>query len=941
MKIQTGTNINCKPQTTFALSGIACFIAFLLSGTFAVAAPAPSVQPQKPDIRFGTDPVRPTDLESTSPTGFVDKTPTSTSYGLNSKETLKTSKDFNEDSILNYSKTDSRDKTQPISLKSSNASLTFEEHKLRILAPCMTGGSAIEAIEGSKVTIVGSAFEVYASDPQYLLKSASDSSINVNVDHAWLELNTTGSNSNVLWVNNGELILHADKDFVAYLTGKPSSADNAGVAWITNSSLNAKGSRYYFAGDPKFINASKTAGIRADNDASVALGDIDKPLDFLSVSGVGHGLVSDGTKKFDVWAKNLYVQTVSSSKDEFGNAIELKRGGFMNVSADNAIFRGDVKFGDGFETSQFKLSGINTLVDGNIKIYSANGTISVGELSVNGVIGNYGGSALIRTDNMRVNSVEAMNGGEINIIASGFEGHVDAFLDHEFDQHTSRPSLDASFSEEEIKYIQAGKVNLSIAGDGLWVARGKNLVSKLDTDLGASIDLTRDPGSSLMVNEFAGVANVTLQLSQNADQSSMLYIGSAEAGSQLNINIQTAEGETLDDLKGVRFATVKNAPMLARLEVEDQGFFNVEVDIYNEKHNPDAEDADNIRWNGASNGTELKHGADVVNGFIGDDEAENWIIGNNSAIEISDAGQTILGTARATYWNSVMIDRWNQRYGDRVYDPNHNGVFARVKYEHVGTDDGVGDFSSRNTMYQFGYDYSLPTEAGKVVLGGAVDYMNGDTTYKAIDGDGGTDRVGLTFYSTYMGNNGSYADFVLRAGRLDNDYTMTTAAGVALSADYHNWLYGASIEVGHQFANTTGWFVEPQLQAQYTRITSTSFNTAQTDVRLDAIDSLILRAGVRGGQYFTKAKDGGSMIYAKADVMQECFGKQRFAVSDMTTPTDGFEDSIKNRGTWFDLGVGFQMKMLDQFYTFGDVEYRFGNDLEKTFVINVGAKYLF
>ena len=653
MKIQTGTNINCKPQTTFALSGIACFIAFLLSGTFAVAAPAPSVQPQKPDIRFGTDPVRPTDLESTSPTGFVDMTPTSS--GL--KETLKTSEVFNKDSILNYSKTDSWDKTQPIYFSTSpNASLTFKEHKLRILAPCMTGGSAIEAIKGSKVTIDGSAFEVYASDPQYLLKSASNSSINVNVDHAWLELNTkSSSNSNVLWVNNGELNLHADKDFVAYLTGKPSPADNAGVAWITNSgSLNAKGSRYYFAGDPKFINASKTAGIRADNSASVALGDIDKPLDFLSVSGVGHGLVSDSTKKFDVWAKNLYVQTVSSRKDEFGNAIELKRGGFMNVSADNAIFRGDVKFGDGSGTSQFKLSGINTLVDGNIEIDSANGTISVGELSVNGVIGNYGGSALIRTDNMRVNSVEAMNGGEINIIASGFEGHVDAFLDHEFDQHTSRPSLDASLSEEKIKYIQAGKVNLSIAGDGLWVARGKNLVSKLDTDLGASIDLTRDPGSSLMVNEFAGVADVTLQLSQNADQSSMLYIGSAEAGSQLNINIQTAEGETLDDLKGVRFATVKNAPMLARLEVEDQGFFNVEVDIYNEKHNPDAEDADNIRWNGASNGTELKHGADVVNGFIGDDEAENWIIGNNSAIEISDAGQTILGTARATYWNPKL-----------------------------------------------------------------------------------------------------------------------------------------------------------------------------------------------------------------------------------------------------------------------------------------------
>ena len=132
MKIQTGTNINCKPQTTFALSGIACFIAFLLSGTFAVAAPAPSVQPQKPDISTGTDPVRPTDLESTSPTGFVDKTP----IRFGSKVTLNTSNTFNQDSILNYSKTNSSDKTQPISFSNSpNASLTFKDHRKLFKTP--------------------------------------------------------------------------------------------------------------------------------------------------------------------------------------------------------------------------------------------------------------------------------------------------------------------------------------------------------------------------------------------------------------------------------------------------------------------------------------------------------------------------------------------------------------------------------------------------------------------------------------------------------------------------------------------------------------------------------------------------------------------------------------------------------------------------------------
>lgn len=42
-----------------------------------------------------------------------------------------------------------------------------------------------------------------------------------------------------------------------------------------------------------------------------------------------------------------------------------------------------------------------------------------------------------------------------------------------------------------------------------------------------------------------------------------------------------------------------------------------------------------------------------------------------------------------------------------------------------------------------------------------------------------------------------------------------------------------------------------------------------------------------------------------------------------------------------DVGAGFQAAVSKDFYAYGDVEYRFGNDLWNTWVFNVGAKYRF
>ena len=82
-------------------------------------------------------------------------------------------------------------------------------------------------------------------------------------------------------------------------------------------------------------------------------------------------------------------------------------------------------------------------------------------------------------------------------------------------------------------------------------------------------------------------------------------------------------------------------------------------------------------------------------------------------------------------------------------------------------------------------------------------------------------------------------------------------------------------------------------------------------------------------------------MYFKADVLHEWAGDQDIHVMDRTTSQDGNTFSLNNHGTWFDVGTGFQAAVSTSIYAYGDVEYRFGNDLDQTWTFNFGGKYVF
>lgn len=557
--------------------------------------------------------------------------------------------------------------------------------------------------------------------------------------------------------------------------------------------------------------------------------------------------------------------------------------------------------------------------------------------------------------------VYAGNGGEVTMKLTGsvLEGQIDDY--HELRSGTAESTSfrNAAFFDDSGKAVDvtgAGSVSLTLADSSTWIARGQNFVEKLTfTGTSSTVDLSQNENSSVTIDTLSGsngVFRMKLGKPEAGEDglihSDMLYIDNMDADSQNRIEVVFADDVTsFEDLDGLRFATSSHVDSTKHLQlnVENQGFFNrtlsVELEEYVEG------DEENAKYNGAGNGEGVyKPGETAVDGMF-DTGDTNWIINSKSDEEpvdptdpvISDAGQTILGTARATYWNAVILDRWNQRYGERTYDANKSGVWARVKHERLGTDSGVGDFRSYNTMYQFGYDYAKPTENGKMIWGAAFDYMDGRTDYKSINGDGGTDRTELSLYATYLGDNGFYGDLVLRGGKLYSDFDMLTPSGTALDADYDNWFYGVSFETGRQLENGTGWFVEPQAQMQYLRIASGDYSTAQTKVEQNAIDSLIGRAGFRVGKFLSD--DKVQTVYFKADVLREFMGEQKIRVTDVTTRTGGEDVSISNHGTWFDVGAGFQAAVSKDFYAYGDVEYRFGNDLWNTWVFNLGAKYRF
>ena len=244
------------------------------------------------------------------------------------------------------------------------------------------------------------------------------------------------------------------------------------------------------------------------------------------------------------------------------------------------------------------------------------------------------------------------------------------------------------------------------------------------------------------------------------------------------------------------------------------------------------------------------------------------------------------------------------------------------------------------------------------LFGGAFRYSDADQKGLGSGYTTGTlQEYSGKLYATWMHDKGSYADFVLQAGRYEQELEGFDNTGMDKSkADYGTWGFGASVEVGHMFSFDGGvddrrwfnhWFVEPQLQLSYFLAKGADYTTS-TGLKVDQgnADFLTGRAGFVLGKKFNYGTiDDLDRRYFQVALLGGV--KHEFLGGDQTisyTGVDGAKASVRAGdidGTRFYYGVNCDWQVTDNFRLYAQASREEGDRYTKDYDISIGGKLLF
>lgn len=343
---------------------------------------------------------------------------------------------------------------------------------------------------------------------------------------------------------------------------------------------------------------------------------------------------------------------------------------------------------------------------------------------------------------------------------------------------------------------------------------------------------------------------------------------------------------------------------------------------------------DNWTYNEASKIYDYNYGVGSENNNT------DWYIGLNSkSAESNPNFSAAKGAMYAGYALGTELDTLNKRMGEARYLEENDGVWVRYRHSKTGWDD---TYETNGDMFQLGFDNEVTEKDGRHYRGVAIDYTDADTNIMGISGEGEHERYAVSLYDTWLGEKGHYRDLVLRGGRINSDYDVSGAFSNGyedIGGDYHQWFGSISAEWGRKNDMGTGWYFEPQVQAQLARIGGASYvSDSGVDVDQDGATSLIGRAGFRVGREYVKDNGKHDNFYIKADLLHEFAGDKSFSL----TGNDGrYDKEYDGQETWCDVGIGADISLGKNSYFWADVERTFGADFDNTWQINGGFRWEF
>lgn len=283
-------------------------------------------------------------------------------------------------------------------------------------------------------------------------------------------------------------------------------------------------------------------------------------------------------------------------------------------------------------------------------------------------------------------------------------------------------------------------------------------------------------------------------------------------------------------------------------------------------------------------------------------------------------------------WRAEM-NHMQYRLGEiRDHNGYNNGVWARA---YQGKDEyGSQNIENEYFGFQAGYDHRL--EGTNVILGAAVNYTQGDSTFDHGEGDNYT--LAVTGYGTWLLENGMFLDGTIKYGTLSNDVDMDARDGanwIHDSASYDTNAMSVSIEGGWRFPIAEVAYVEPQVEMMYGHVWSADYGYADYDVTTDAVDMLVGRAGFMAGLKCPNNKGG---VYFRGSVLHDFKGD-----ADTEFRYQGERRTLSEDlgGTWYELGIGGNWNVTDATYLYADFQYADGGEVDTPWRWSLGVRHAF
>ena len=438
-----------------------------------------------------------------------------------------------------------------------------------------------------------------------------------------------------------------------------------------------------------------------------------------------------------------------------------------------------------------------------------------------------------------------------------------------------------------------------------------NSVASLMVNNGATVDMTFDDtaATKLAITDYSGTGgNFIMDTDLAAETGDKVNITSSAAGTTY-VQVKDASlvnGHTVTGAKNLLLITdaSQNVNFVGK-NLNAGGLWDV---------TPTLENGENVTLTDGSQGTK-----------------DQWYL-TKMAKQVNNDTKVLLESGDGNYalWRNTG-DTLRKRLGDlhnyRDTKVESDGIWSR----YIGGKFGSGNFDGSFNMYQLGYDKAANA---KSIYGFAVENGSGSTNYSY--GSGKDKLWAGSIYGTWHGDNSSYTDVVARFGQFDTDIRSYGDYPDKAKAKSH--AYSLSVEYGKtiELNKAQGTFIEPQAQLIVGRLGSSSYTTDRgNNIYMGGVNSCIGRLGVVAG----KKDASGNDVYLKVNMLHE-FGGNR-DVRMLAGNGETLSESQDYGDTWFELGLGCNIKLGNSSHLYGDIERSFGADIQKKWQVNAGVRFEF